>query len=75
MRLDVVLVVEALLDPDIGDGHGHGDRCGRFRRKPFAGQELRRSVVVGIDVNDLDAELGIFEPLPAHGAFLRAVGA
>ena len=58
--LYVVLVVEAFLDPHIGDRHRHGGRGGRLGREPFAGQELRRSVVVGIDVDDLDAELGFF---------------
>ena len=73
--LDVFLVVEPFLDPDIGDRHRHRDRGGRLRREPFARQELRGGVVVGIDVDDLDAELRVLEPLPAHGAFLRAVGA
>ena len=73
--LHIVFVVEAFPDPHIGDGHRHRDRGGGPRREPLAGQELRRRVVVGIDVDDLDAELGILEPLPAHGAFLRPVGA
>ena len=73
--LDIVFVVEAFLDPHIGDGHRHRDRGGGPRRQPLARQELRRGVVVGIDMDDLDAELGILQPLPAHGAFLRPVGA
>ena len=73
--LHVFLVVEALFDPDIGDRHRHRDRGGGPGRKPLARQELRRSVVVRVDVNDFDAELGVLQPLPAHRAFLRAVGA
>ena len=73
--LDILLVVEVFLDPDVSDRHRHGDRGGRLRREPFARQELRGGVEVRIDVDDLDAELWIFQPLPARGAFLRAVGA
>ena len=50
-------------------------RRGRLGREPLAGQELRRGVVIGVDVHDLDAELRVLQPLPTHGAFLRAVGA
>ena len=73
--LHVLLVVEVFLDPDVGDRHRHRDRGGGPGREPLARQELRRRVVVRIDVHDLDAELGILQPLPAHGAFLRAIGA
>ncbi len=73
--LDVAFVVEVFLDPDVSDGHRHRDRRGRLWRKPFAGQKLRGGVVIGIDVNDLDGELRIFQPLPPRGAFLRAIGA
>ena len=73
--LDVFLVIEAFLRPDVRDRHRHRDRGGRPRREPLAGQELRRRVEVGVDVHDLDGELRILQPLPAHGAFLRAVGA
>ena len=62
---DVVLVVQAFLDPHIGDRHRHRDRGGRLRGEPFARQELRRRVVVRVDVHDLDAELRVLEPLPA----------
>ena len=55
--LHVVLVVETFLDPDVGDRHRHRRRRGRLRREPLARQELRRRVVVRIDVHDLDAEL------------------
>ncbi len=70
---DVVLVVEVFLDPDVGQGHAHGGRGGWLRRDPFAAQELRGVVVVGIDVDDLDARA--LEPLAAHRALERAVGA
>ena len=73
--LHVFLVVEAFLDPDIGNRHRHRRRRGRLGREPFAGQELRRGIVIGVDVHDLDAEFRILQPLPAHGAFLRAIGA
>src|SRR5208282_3724677 len=73
MGCHVFLVVETFLDPDIGDGHGHRGRGRRPRRKPLARQELRRRVVVWIDVDDLDAELRVLEPLPAYRALLGAV--
>ncbi len=72
--LDVGFVVEAFLDPHVGDGHGHGDRGGGLGREPLARQELRRGIIIRVDVDDLDPELGILQPLPAHGAFLRPVG-
>ena len=73
--LHIFLVVEAFLDPDIGDRHRHRRRCRWLRREPLARQELRGRIVVGVDVDHLDAELGVLQPLPAHGAFLGAVGA
>src|SRR5581483_5301385 len=46
MRPHVFLVVQTLLDPDIGDRHRHGRRGGRLWRKPLARQELRRGIVI-----------------------------
>src|SRR5262249_12078052 len=51
----VLLVVEIFLDPDVSDRHGHRDRGGWPGREPLARQELRRRVVVRIDVHHLDA--------------------
>ena len=39
--LYILFVVEAFLDPHIGDRHRHGGRRGRLGREPFAGQKLR----------------------------------
>src|SRR5262245_35087986 len=69
------IVIAVLLYACVCDRHSHRDRGGRLRREPLARQELRRGVVVRVDVDDLDAELGVLQPLPAHGALLRAVRA
>ena len=70
---DIVFVVQAFVDPHIGDRERERGRGGRLRTQPFAGEELGRRIEIGIDVDELDPEL--LQPLPADGAFLRAVGA
>src|SRR5450759_2985292 len=69
----VFLVVKSFRDPNVSDSHGERRRGRRLRADPFTWQKLGGRVVMGIDVHDLDAEL--LQPLPAHRAFLRAIGA
>ena len=59
---DIVLVVEALFDPHMGNGQRHGRIGGRPGRDPFAAEQLGRVVVVGVDVDNLD--IGLFQPIP-----------
>src|SRR6266571_655140 len=75
VRLHVFLVIEVFLDPDVSDRHRHRDGSRGPGREPLARQELRRRVVVWIDVHDLYAELRVLQPLPANGPFLRAIRA
>ena len=70
---DVVLVVEVLGNPDIGQGHAHGRRGGWLGGDPLAAQELGGVVEVGIDMHNLD--VAVLQPLAAHGALERPIGA
>ncbi len=48
---DVLLVVELLRDPHIGNGQHHGAVGARPRSQPLASQPGRRVVVIGIDMH------------------------
>src|SRR5207344_20629 len=72
-RLDVLLVVRALGNPDVRDRERERRARRRARRDPFAAQELNRVVVVRVDVDELDA--GFLEPLPPDRALERAIRA
>ena len=70
---DVVLVVQVLGDPDMGDGEREGGRGGRARRQPLAAGEGDGLVEIRVDVDALDAELG--EPAPPRRALVPAIAA
>ena len=72
-RRDEVLVVQALVDPDMGDGERQRGVGAGARRDPVAAQEGRGVVEIGIDVDDRDAEL--LQPLAPDRAFVAAVDA
>src|ERR1035441_3116845 len=53
---DVLLVVEFLRDPHVGDRQHHRAVGARPRRKPLSSKPCGRVVVIWIDVNEFDAE-------------------
>ena len=69
---DILLVIQVLGDPNIGDRQGQGIAGVRSGSKPLASKQGRRIVVIGIDVHHFDPQLA--HPLSANSALEGTVG-
>ncbi len=69
----VVLVVEILGKPGVGDAETEGHVGAEARREPLVAEELGRVIEVGVDEHHLEAEL--FHPVAAAGALEGGVDA
>ena len=70
---DVLLVVQVLDEPGVGDGEAEGHVGAETRREPFVREERRGVVEVRIDEHHLDAQL--LHPEAAAGALEGGVDA
>ena len=67
----IILVVEALGHPYVGDGQHHGAVRARPRSQPLAAQPGRRVVAIGIDMDAGNAQF--LQPLAANRSLVRPV--
>ena len=68
----VLLVVGALGQPGIGDGEGQGMVGAHLGGEPLVGEQSGRVVVVGVNVDHLDAQV-LLHPLTPDGGLVSGV--